>query len=52
VAAGEHHRSLEATAALLLDAAALTLAHTPPLAPLAYTLTGLALAPVFPTSPM
>ncbi|HEV8651654.1 MAG TPA: MFS transporter [Actinomycetes bacterium] len=34
---------------LLLAAASLTLAHTPPLAPLAYTLTGLALAPVFPT---
>ncbi len=35
--------------ALLLAAAALTLAHTSTLAPLAYTLTGLALAPVFPT---
>jgi len=35
--------------ALLLAAASLTLAHTAPLAPFAYTLTGLALAPVFPT---
>ncbi len=35
--------------ALLLAAAALTLAYPPPLAPFAYTLTGLALAPVFPT---
>lgn len=34
---------------LLLAAASLTLAHTPPLAPFAYTLTGLVLAPVFPT---
>jgi MFS transporter, FHS family, glucose/mannose:H+ symporter len=35
--------------ALLLAAASLALAHTPPLAPFAYTMTGLALAPVFPT---
>jgi FHS family glucose/mannose:H+ symporter-like MFS transporter len=35
--------------ALLLAAAGLALAHSPPLAPAAYTLTGLALGPVFPT---
>ena len=34
---------------LLLAAAGLALAHSPPLAPAAYTLTGLALGPVFPT---
>jgi FHS family glucose/mannose:H+ symporter-like MFS transporter len=37
------------TGALLLAVAALALAHGPALAPFAYTLTGLALAPVFPT---
>jgi MFS transporter, FHS family, glucose/mannose:H+ symporter len=36
--------------ALLGAAAGLGLAHLPALAPLAYTLTGLALGPVFPTS--
>jgi MFS transporter, FHS family, glucose/mannose:H+ symporter len=35
--------------ALLLAAASLALAHSPSLAPFAFTLTGLALAPVFPT---
>ncbi|HEV3399989.1 MAG TPA: MFS transporter, partial [Actinomycetes bacterium] len=35
---------------LLLAAAGLGLAHVPALAPAAYTLTGLALGPVFPTS--
>lgn len=37
------------TGALLLAAAGLALAHSPTLAPFAYTVTGLALAPVFPT---
>ena len=38
-----------AAGSLLLAAAGLGLAHLPALAPLAYTLTGLALGPVFPT---
>jgi MFS transporter, FHS family, glucose/mannose:H+ symporter len=36
--------------ALLLAAAGLALAHSPGLSPVAYTLTGLALGPVFPTT--
>jgi MFS transporter, FHS family, glucose/mannose:H+ symporter len=40
---------LLATGSLLVAAAGLALAHVPALAPAAYTLTGLALGPVFPT---
>jgi fucose permease len=40
---------LLAAGSLLLAAAGLALAHLPALAPFAYTLTGLALGPVFPT---
>jgi MFS transporter, FHS family, glucose/mannose:H+ symporter len=40
---------LLAAGSLLVTAAALGLAHVPALAPAAYTLTGLALGPVFPT---
>jgi fucose permease len=39
-----------AAGSLLLAAAGLGLAHVPGLAPVAYTLTGLALGPVFPTA--
>jgi MFS transporter, FHS family, glucose/mannose:H+ symporter len=39
-----------AAGSLLLAAAGLGLAHVPALAPVAYTLTGLALGPVFPTA--
>jgi MFS transporter, FHS family, glucose/mannose:H+ symporter len=41
--------SVLVTGALLLAGAGLAVAHSPTLAPVAYTLTGLALGPVFPT---